>query len=101
MFVTYPDVHLSGCFDARREVVVGGALCTVLDLLEWFPHNVACNFHVNLSNLEIISLEFQRLWGVSKTDRRELHATFVWTRPAYATRLRGGRTRGGRTWRGP
>ena len=84
MFVTYPDVHVSRYFDARREVVVGGVLCTVLDLLEWFPRNVACNFHVNLLNLEIMSLELQCLWGVLKTDRRELHATFVWTRPAYA-----------------
>jgi len=54
MFVTYPDVrYLSGCAcikvfrrSSRCEVVVGGALCTVLDLLEWFPRNVARNFHV-------------------------------------------------------
>ena len=78
MFVTYPDVHVSGCFDAPLEVVVGGVLCALLDL-EWFPRNVACNFHVNLLNPEIVSLELQRLWGVLKTDRRELHATFVWT----------------------
>ena len=63
---------------------MGGALCTVLDLLEWFPRNVARNFHVNLLNLEIASLELQRLWGVLKTDLRELHATFVWTRRACA-----------------
>ena len=43
-------------------------------VLEWFPHNVARNFHVNLSNLEIALLELQRLWGVLKTDRRELRA---------------------------
>ena len=53
---------------------MGGVFCTVLDLLEWFPSNVACNFHVNLLNLEIASLELQRLWGVLKTDRRELRA---------------------------
>ncbi len=76
MFVTYPDVHVSRCFDARREVVVGGVLCALLDL-EWFPHNVARNFHVNLSNLEIASLELRRLWGVSKTDRRELCARLM------------------------
>ena len=39
---------------------MGGALRTVLDLLEWFPRNVARNFYVNLSNLEIASLELQR-----------------------------------------
>ncbi len=58
---------------------MGGALCTVLDLLEWFPRNVARNFHVNLLNLEIASLELQRLWGVLKTDRRELRARFMGT----------------------
>ena len=26
----------------------------------WFPNNVACNSHVNLSNIEIGSLELQR-----------------------------------------
>ena len=40
----------------------------------WFPTNVARNSHVNLSNLEIALLELQRLWGVLKTDRRELRA---------------------------
>ena len=79
MFVTYPDVHVSRYCDARREVVVGGVLCTVLDLLEWFPRNVARNFYVNLSNLEIASLELQRLWGVLKTDRWELRARFMGT----------------------
>ena len=85
--ITYPDVrYLSGCAcikvfrrSSRCEVVVGGALCTVLDLLEWFPRNVARNFHVNLLNLEIASLELQRLWGVLKTDRRELRARFMGT----------------------
>jgi len=50
----------------------------------WFPNNVACNSLMTVSNFEFASLELQRLWGVLKTDRRELHATFVWTRPAYA-----------------
>ena len=50
----------------------------------WFPNNVARNSLVNISGFENVSLELQRLWGVLKTDRRELHATFVWTRPAYA-----------------
>ena len=29
----------------------------------WFLKNVARNFHVNLSNFELASLELQRLWG--------------------------------------
>ena len=28
--------------------------------MSWFPNNVACNSHVNLSNIEIGSLELQR-----------------------------------------
>ena len=67
---------------------MGGALCTVLDLLEWFPRNVACNSPMTVSNVEFASLELQRLWGVLKTDRRELHATFVWTRRACAAGAR-------------
>jgi len=57
----------------------GGAFCTVSELLEWFPSNVARNFHVNLSSIEIALLELQRLWGVLKTDRRELRARFMGT----------------------
>ena len=87
MFVTYPDVrYLSGCAcikvfrrSSRCEVVVGGALCTVLDLLEWFPRNVARNFHVNLLNPEIVSLELQRLWRILKIQGRELRARFMGT----------------------
>ena len=87
MFVTYPDVrYLSGCAcikvfrrSSRCEVVVGGALCTVLDLLEWFPRNVARNFHVNLSSIEIALLELQRLWRILKIQGRELRARFMGT----------------------
>ena len=79
MFVTYPDVrYLSGCAcikvfrrSSRCEVVVGGALCTVLDLLAWFPNNVARNFHVNLSSIEIALLELQRLWRMLKIQGRD------------------------------
>ncbi len=67
---------------------MGGVLYALLDLLEWFPHNVARNFHVNLLNLEIASLELQRLWGVLKTDRWELRAIFVRTRCTYAADAR-------------
>lgn len=42
----------------------------------WFPNNVARNSLVNISDFENVSLELQRLWGVSKTDRHKLCATF-------------------------
>ena len=42
----------------------------------WFPNNVARNSLVNISDFENASLELQRLWGVSKTDRVKLRATF-------------------------
>ncbi|WP_315298443.1 hypothetical protein [uncultured Actinomyces sp.] len=32
---------------------------------------------MNISGFENVSLELQRLWGVSKTDRYKLRATFV------------------------
>ena len=47
-------------------------------LRAWFPNNVARNFHVNLSNFKMWSLELQRLWAVLKTDRGELRARFGW-----------------------
>jgi len=56
---------------------VGGVCCTVLDLLAWFPNNVARNFHVNLSNIEITLLELQRFWRMLKIQGRELRARFM------------------------
>ena len=44
--------------------------------MSWFPKNVARNFHVNLSNIEIGSLELQRLWVLLKVQAIELRATF-------------------------
>ena len=38
--------------------------------------NLARNFHVNLLSFEIWSLQLQRLWRQSKTDRGKLRATF-------------------------
>jgi len=54
----------------------GGAFCTVSELLAWFPNNVARNFHVNLSSIEIALLELQRLWRMLKIQGRELRARF-------------------------
>ena len=50
-------------------------------LVLWFLNNVACNSLGIISNIEIESLELQRLWAVSKTDLGELHATFGWVSP--------------------
>ena len=47
------------------------------DPIVWFPNNVACNFPVNLSHIEIGSLQFQRLWTPLKIRATELHATCV------------------------
>ncbi|ERH24144.1 hypothetical protein HMPREF1980_01938 [Actinomyces sp. oral taxon 172 str. F0311] len=42
----------------------------------WFLRNVACNSHVNISNIEITSLELQRFGVLEKVRSPELHATF-------------------------
>ena len=42
----------------------------------WFPKNVARNFHVNLSNFELASLELQRFQALLKVQAIELRATF-------------------------
>jgi len=52
----------------------------------WFPKNVARNSLVNISDFENVSLELQRLWGVSKTDRVKLRATFGERRVAVLRR---------------
>ena len=43
--------------------------------MEWFPNNVARNFPVNLSVIEIWLLQFQRFRAQVKTDQRKLRAT--------------------------
>ena len=42
----------------------------------WFLKNVACNSHVNISNIEITSLELQRFGALQKVRVSELHATY-------------------------
>ena len=44
--------------------------------MEWFLNNVARNSLAIISNIEIESLELQRLWAMSKNDRVKLRATF-------------------------
>ena len=46
--------------------------------MEWFLNNVARNSLAIISNIEIESLELQRLWAMSKNDRVKLRATFGW-----------------------
>ena len=42
----------------------------------WFPNNVARNSPARISDFEIMLLELQRLWDVSKNDQVKLRATF-------------------------
>ena len=46
--------------------------------VSWFLNNVARNSLAIISNIEIGSLELQRLWAMSKNDRVKLRATFGW-----------------------
>ena len=45
-------------------------------VVPWFLNNVARNSLAIISNIEIESLELQRLWAMSKSDRVKLRATF-------------------------
>ena len=47
-------------------------------VVPWFLNNVARNSLAIVSNIEIESLELQRLWAASKNDRVKLRATFGW-----------------------
>ena len=60
-------------------------------VVPWFLNNVACNSLATISNIEIGSLELQRLWAMSKTDRVKLPATFWGDRRKGASHRRRGR----------
>ena len=47
-------------------------------VVPWFLNNVARNSLAIVSNIEMESLELQRLWAMSKIDRVKLRATFGW-----------------------
>ena len=47
-------------------------------VVPWFLNNVARNSLAIISNIEMESLELQRLWATSKNDRVKLRATFGW-----------------------
>ena len=51
-----------------------GVAATVV--VPWFPNNLACNSPGSISNIELWSLELQRLWGILKFKVIELHAEF-------------------------
>jgi len=53
------------------------------------PGNFARNSLEATSNHELTSLQLQRLWTVSKSDRRKLCASFAWLAPVAARRPRG------------
>ena len=53
----------------------GAAVSTVVVL--WFPNNLARNSRAHLSNIEIRSLELQRLWRLLKYQANELRAKFL------------------------
>ena len=88
--ITYPRAHnLSACAQpirmrcTRPAGAPGGTralavktqpLRVAATAMEWFPNNVARNFPVNLSVIEICLLQFQRFWAQAKTDRRKLRA---------------------------
>ena len=42
----------------------------------WFHRNVACNSRVNISNIDITSLELQRFGVLQKVRAPELHANY-------------------------
>ena len=50
--------------------------CSRGPVVPWFLNNVARNSLAIISNIEIESLELQRLWAMSKIDRVKLRATF-------------------------
>jgi len=76
--ILMPSLRSASAFSSFTTIC-SGVCCTVLDLLAWFPNNVARNFHVNLSSIEIALLELQRLWQMLKIQGRELHARFMGT----------------------
>ena len=80
-------------------------LCTVLDLLEWFPRNVARNFHVNLLNPEIVSLELATFVADLEDSRKgitcEIYGDTIGRLCRRVVAIAGWWLRGLRTWRGP
>ena len=46
-------------------------------VVSWFPNNLARNSLAHLSNIEIQSLELQRLWRLLKYQANELRAKFL------------------------
>ena len=62
-------------FPVAASLCVGGAAVSTVVVL-WFPNNLARNSLACLSNIEIGSLELQRLWLLLKYQANELRAKF-------------------------
>ena len=66
MCATYPyEVHSADWSSrgTRALAVKTQTLRVAATAMEWFPNNVARNFPVNLSVIEIWLLQFQRFWA--------------------------------------
>ena len=64
-------------------------LCAAPSVSRPLLSNVARNSLAATSNHELASLQLQRLWAVSKSDRGKLCASFAGLAPVTARRLRG------------
>ena len=69
----------------RRRVLGSAAPCPPA-LRRWFPHNLARNFPVNLSNFEFTMAESCGLWGSSKLTPRGITCE-LWRGVARAARM--------------
>ena len=75
---------LGGCGVDGRCAVVSQRSCMQFPVIvsgkmrsgSWFPNNLARNSLAHLSNIEIRSLELQRLWRLLKYQANELRAKF-------------------------
>ena len=65
-----------GRFSGRGLAVCWGAAVSTV-IVSWFPNNLARNSRAHLSNIEIRSLELQRLWRLLKYQANELRAKFL------------------------
>ena len=63
-------------YDTAGRTMRPGIRQILAVVVPWFLNNVARNSLAIISNIEIESLELQRLWAMSKSDRVKLRATF-------------------------
>ena len=80
MRATYPRKGLDWA-GTRALAAEMQPLLAAATAMERFPNNVACNFPVNLSYIEIWVLQFQPLRACRKVRVAELHAKCGGKRP--------------------